>query len=425
MPSAPTAPAPAQTPSAPTAPVPTATASPAEVIPSPSTMPPPIPSGKAQSAAFDAVDRLASGEPEVTEPSKAKPQEATPDDKAKLAPPSKPTEQPKTSDPQKPMKADQLRSLYETTKKEVSEWKSKYESLQKEVSTPKENPKEKELSEKLSDREKRLQQLDEELRYTAYERSQEFKEKYEVPFQKAYSEGVELTESFQYKEPDKTDATTGETIPGATRAGTKEDWYRFMMMDNAEANKFAHDHFGYDAAQMIQQRRDVIKLTQSKAAALEEFRSKGAERDKARREAFEKQAGEFRELFKRTSQTALEDPKNSRWFKAEEGDLKGKEILEKGFEITDRGFSDTSKMTPQERAELHSAIRNRSGAFSYLKYLVQKQDGKIAELEKQLKEFEASEPGQPAKGNRQVSETEPANGFDAFERAAKKAARMA
>lgn len=374
------------------------------------------PAGHTTADAFAAIDAMAAGDAPVTpEPEGDEPADPSvnPADKGiKPAEKKEPAEAPKTppadpkkvADEAKPPKAASLREAKDRAEAQLKEWKTKFEALQKEHSTPKEDAEKKKLLEERDSWGKSKQQLENELRYAKYERTQEFKDKYQVPFENSYKEGVELVKSFTYKEPDRKDEND-VVVEGKSRKATQDDWDTFIGLDANEANKFAHEHFGYNAQEMIVARRDLFKLLKSKNEAITKFQTEGAQMEQKQLEQQQTQEKEFKQLFESSNKAAVDDPKLARWFKADEADAKAKELLDKGFNFADEAFSDaTAKKPLAERARVYSILRNKAAAFDHVAYKLSMTEKRNAELQKALDEYEASEPNLDGKGGRKVKE---------------------
>jgi hypothetical protein len=235
-----------------------------------------------------------------------------------------------------------------------------------------------------------------ELRYTNFEASDEFKNTYWQPYEKAYNEGRDLTTELLVKEK-KNDL---DEVVRAGRVGTFEDFDAIVNEPNtAKAAQIAHDLFGeVQAAEVMRARRDVRKLSAATEEARAKFKKEGGE-------IFKKQQQERQEQQQRahkTYQTAVKEgvEKHKQWFGEVEGDDAANAALAKGMLWADTAFTGVLKqadgserrLNPEELAQVHAAIRNKAGAFDKLAYQMKQRDDKIKELEAKLKEFEESEP---------------------------------
>jgi hypothetical protein len=102
----------------------------------------------------------------------------------------------------KPVKAADLRAAYDGAKQKIKEYESKvsaYETKLKEYETkpPQDN---KPLLEKLAELEKRTAQYEEELKFTNYVKHPEFTEKYQKPYNEAWSKAVGKLSNYCHSE---------------------------------------------------------------------------------------------------------------------------------------------------------------------------------------------------------------------------------
>ena len=283
----------------------------------------------------------------------------------------------------KPLPAPELRKAYQELKVKHAQLEKEYDTYKK---TPREDPQAKTLAEKLAAAEKHRQQLDEELRHTAYERSQEFKDRYHTPFVNAYELATEVATQLQV-----TDAE------GNVRQGTKEDFDALMQIaDMGTAKKWAEEVYGpTGAAIILNQRMEVVKLARSRNAALMDAQKNAGEREKMRQEADMTQRKALAEKWSKLNNDAVSQYPN--WFAPQEGDDKGNKHLEDGYKMADLAFSG-QEMSSDKAIELHAWLRNRAAAWGREVYRNKQQAKRIAELESKLKEFEDSQPG-PADGH--------------------------
>lgn len=389
---APAAPAPAPAPSAP-AKAPAAPAAPPQAS---------TPERPTESF-FDEIDRMDSGQSKPAEKPKApsgkqakpdspqKPpvvgsaEKTSPEDSGTTEPQGKEgeTSVPAASKPE-PKTAPELRAAYEANKKRLAE-------LEKEVTTlkskPKEDPDRQALVEALKDREEKLAKLSEELKFASFETTEEYQQQYMKPFNEAFAEGRKRAASRVVNNAD-----------GTPRQGTPEDFDAIMRIaDDAEAEERAAEMFGSNAFSILSAREKVIEANNRRVNAINEQKSKFWERDKQRAENMAKQRVEMEqrrkvmaESFKKLNEETVN--KYPQIFKADDSDAEGKAALEKGFAIADRGFSPPDKTKPEDMVRIHSAIRNKAGAFDYVYLKLTRTAAKLAEVEAKLAEFEKSVP---------------------------------
>jgi len=338
--------------------------------------------------AFSDLDKLVS----LPERNSDKPKEQPkPQAKDKPQPdePAKREEQPKDTAvaPEKGKAgAASLRTAYENLKKRTAD-------LEKELATakstkPADDPNVKTYKERWEAAEKRREELEKEIKYSSYERSDEYKDKYHKPFENAYQAGRAKVANLKVSE--RTDEATG-TVTQATRQATAEDFDRIMQVVNdGDAAELAEQLFGAKAAVALFHRERVMELNESRYRALDEFQKTGLEREQvtARQKALrsEQLVSSWQSLNKEIAD------KFPQWFQPDESDPEGNALLEKGYELATKAFSGDGSIPPEEMVKHHAQLRNRAAAFPREVYRNQKLTARVSELEKELAQFKDSEP---------------------------------
>lgn len=275
-----------------------------------------------------------------------------------------------------------LRNAHESLKKDHATLKQEYEKLKN--SKPAEDPEKKTMAERLEAREKRLATLEEELKFTAYERSDEYKEKYHTPFTNAYQNAVTRVNNMNIT-----------TSDGTTRKATQGDFDSLIRMDDETAAQVAKEVFGDVKADIVMRERDkVIERSQAAREAVEGYRKTGSEREKARSEM---EAKHKKEMGERTS--ALWKQHNESFQQmaqdiadAIKDDPDGQKILDTDKAVAEMVFGDTSNVSPEKLVKLHSEVMNRAARYGVLKHLHKKAQSRITELEAEIEEYKKSEP---------------------------------
>lgn len=316
-----------------------------------------------------------------------------------------PTEAPK------PKGLRELGLAYDTLKKNTARVQADYAALKSEHEKLKaakaEDPEKPKLVEAISAKDKRIAELEQELKFRAYESTDEYRKSYQQPFEDAYTSGRSAAAEL-----------TVTLADGTERQGTAQDFDRVMSATNAkDASALARSLFGEDALVIISHANEVRRLYQAGQRAIQEYRSKGAEREKmtaaeqakaeeARQQSHKEVSGIY------TESVAEAVKKYPQWFAPSEGetaDAASNELLAKGMELADIAFNPPPNMAPQKLAKIHSVIRNKAGAFDRVvhdyKARVATLEAKIADLETQLKEFDSSVPGED--GGRRGPEKKP------------------
>lgn len=278
-----------------------------------------------------------------------------------------------------------LREAYDKLKREMKEREAKYsteiETLRK--TAPKDDPEKLELSTKYADLEKRHKAAEEKLRLKAYQESEEFQEKHYKPYVKQYQTAAAKMLSWK-----------GVNDDGSPKDITARDFEEFMKFtSDDDAETYARKLFGSETktTRAMTLRDEILRSEHNMREAQEEYRKTGEEREKQLQQQSAQQQEREAAMWKKLNTDAIE--KFPQWFKAEEGDEKGAEILKNGFELADLAFSGTEELSAEKRLALHSTIRNHAAGFRYMVHKYEAAQARLAEVEKELAEYKKSEPG--------------------------------
>lgn len=402
------------------------------VVPPPVTPTPPPPAGSPKDKMFSELRKKAKPTEEPAAADPAKPPVAAPksDEGAPVAGAS--------DDKGDPSEAatDKLAAATPTTPEEkkkmspwklVDEWKRRAtEAETKYVEATKGQPSEeqrKQIEELIKGIHQRNTELEEEIKFVNFTKSREFQEKYQAPYDKAWTAsmkdlgGVEVLDA-----------------NGNQRQFTPADLLEVVNTPAALAGKKAKEMTGdEDVGNFIALRAEKIRdLFQQQQNAIEEAKKNGTTREQQRAQQFQ----QFRETitkqvsesWKAANEAAVKDEKYGKYFTPADGDEEGNEKLAKGFELVDKAFGENPyapNLKPEERqaiAKRHAAVRNRAAAFGRLTYQNEKKDARIAELETKLKQFEGSTP--PAGGgSAPATIAQPANAKESMLGALRKLAK--
>lgn len=292
-----------------------------------------------------------------------------------------------TDELQKPIKAAELRTAYEKSKETIKAKDAEIAKLKTDIESaktkPVDDPERKALATKFEASEKRRQELEKELQFVAYQKSDEFVTKYQKPFEEAWQKAATELAEFQIELEDGTmrQATTNDMM-ALTQMPTKEAWERAKAM------------FGDAAAEMMAHRRRIRDLADSQQKAIDEAQKNGAERVKTIQTQSLQQHERIGKLWQDENKVWAEKFPN--WFKPQEGDEQGNALLAKGYELADAAFSskgkDGVKKTPEEMVKIHAEVRNKAAAFPKLALKLKTARARIKELEKTVADYEASAP---------------------------------
>jgi len=286
----------------------------------------------------------------------------------------------------------------------VDEYKARAATLETEIANLKKtipDPKEKEqLTTKLTEAEKRLNELDEHMRFVDYSKSREYREKYQQPYEDQWKRAMA----------DLSEITLIDADSGKERAMSPQDMLELVNMPLQSARARANEIYGDLADDVMAHRKELRRLFDEQSRALENARKNGKEREeqlaRQRTEFQEQVTRHITEAWTKANDSFLNDEKRGQFFKPVEGDDEGNKRLTKGYEMADKAFTVNPldpRLTPQQREEivrLHAAVRNRSAAFGRLLY---QHEQTIAELKTAKDELAKYKEAQPpaAQGSRE------------------------
>jgi hypothetical protein len=307
----------------------------------------------------------------------------------------------------------------------VDEWKKRAAEAEAKIaevtrSVPSEAQR-KAQEEEVQRREARLKELEDEIRYVNYEKSEEFKQKYKEPYDKAWSRAMNELNGITL-----TDAS------GNTREIQPQDLLKLVNMSLGEARDLADQQFGSLSNDVMLHRKEIANLFEAQQAAIEEAKKTGSTREQKIIEQAQQMrqhlVREVGESWQKYNEAAAKNEKYGKFFTPTEGDKEGNERLEKGFALVDKAFSENPfdpNLKPEQRSEIvrrQTAVRNRAAAFGRLVSQLNKYESKIAELSKSLEQFKGSTPptgGGSAPSTSPVHTSAKASLFEALHKIAK------
>jgi len=389
----PTAPAPAPAPPAPPSPSQVQ----AGAIPPPVEATPPKP-GSAKERLFGDLRKIAKPGEQAATTATVTRQDTPPPDPAKApAPePPKPADQPAPVDTPPPAVDPKSKDAKVNPWKLIDEYKAKTATLEKQVLEAKSaslaEQERTQLTEKMTKAEARVKELEDHVRFVDYQSSEEFKTKYQKPYEDAW-----MRATSEIRELTVTDPVTNEQRPV-----TVEDLNTIVNMPLGQARTAANQLFGDFADDIMAHRKEIRAMHDAQTAALEDAKKNGAERTKQQQETFNRTKAETQkqvsEAWKLENEAATTDEKYGRYFVPKEGDQEWNQRLAKGYELVDRAFAENPmdpRLKPEERRSIikrHAAVRNRAAAFGPLRQYSERLEAEVAELKKELSQFKETEP---------------------------------
>lgn len=337
-----------------------------------------------QNDAFADLDRMYSTPENVpqteTDPDEKIPQEAT--EKTEQA-------EPEAKPGEKPQKAGTLREAKDRAEARVKQLETELKTEREKVAKPVDDPDKPKLTAELETLRQRAQELEEEVQFTNFERSQHYKDTFEKPFVDAFKSGRLKLASLK---------VNGED--GAVRQGTEQDFDDLMRLtDDDAAAEMAAERFGAKSSIAMYHREKVLELHTTKEQAKERYRTDGVKRDQERVAEQKKMSTELAQVFDASRTEGQE--KYPKLFKPVEGDDAGNQMLERGQEQTSAAFTGYRKnpqtgklepLPPKELARVRAAVWNKASNHDRAILQLQSERKRRQEAETKLKEFQGSVP---------------------------------
>ena len=393
---------------APAAPPPTATPTPAPTpAPAPAAPETPMSRMKQRMQTDSVMADLSDPDPMRTVKAKTKAQEPPPappkqpeetpapspetdplDPDTEEAPKSEPKPEDTPPPPDKPMTDEKGKVI---DPKKVSPWKLLDQFKGRLTAAEKENIELKERLAKVPDIaklegiDKRNKELEEEIRYTNYAKSQEFQEKYQKPYEEAWTKAVSDLGELEVLAEDGSVA----------RKATASDLISLARMPLGEARKLANQMFGDSASDVMMHRQKIRDLSDAQNKALEDARKSGSERETQWIEKSKAIQSELSTLWQKFNN---EDAAKHDFLRVKEGDAEWNTRLEKAKALVEGSFNHNPadpNLTPEQRAKAvrdRVAVKNRAIAFSPMKVEIKRLRAQLAERDEKLKAYENSEP---------------------------------
>lgn len=216
-----------------------------------------------------------------------------------------------------------------------------------------------------------------ELRYLDYTKSQEFKDKFEKPYQDAFSDAVEEVRELRVTNAD-----------GQSRPATEADFQRILAADHQEVRELANGMFGEYANDVLALRRKLIDMNRNANREAKRYREGAAEREKARAVKQQEEREGLEKLWK--SKVAEVGERYKQFFGEVDGDDEYNESLRDGYKRVDSANSPDLPL--EEKVTRLAVVRHKAAAFGAQVLLNKRLQARVTELEEALKEYEKSIP---------------------------------
>ncbi len=278
----------------------------------------------------------------------------------------------------------------------VNHYKNQHAILQKEVAELRTRTAEppKEHVEKMSQIEQRNAELEKEIAFVNYRKSREFIEGFQKPYEQAWSEALQSLNGLQLQ------WANTETGDVQRRDLTPQDIQALVTMEPGTARAEIKARFPDDHAEVKQHVDKIRAMTNAHNKQLEEHQTHGVEWMKQRKEQYHKAIQGIHESNKELWQQANQEHVDKfEFLRPVDGQDERNEKLTKATEFVDGAMAaraNDPSLSPEDRAAAvrkHVALRNRAIGYSVLSYENKSLKSRIAELEKNLADYQASEPG--------------------------------
>ncbi len=324
------------------------------------------------------------------------------------APPPKPPETP--AQPERPMKAPELRKAYEETKSKLAERDQTVTRLEARVreleqAGPKDTEQTTQRMKAIEDRNKKLEDF---IRLKHYEQSEEYAQKYRKPYEEAWERCLN---DISQLEVEVSDGKGGYEVRKATDA----DITYLAQLPLGELIKQSNAMFG-DAADVIREHVKRINDTyRNQTEALQQAQQRSVELGK-NAQVQDQQQAQVRQKLWLDNNNEL-STKFPAYFAPIQGDTNGNKLLDAGFAFADLLFSNSlppekiallppkyrqeletkGRLSPESKVRVDAIIRNKAANHDRLVRQLKSVRAELAQAKKALGEYEESEP--PADGS--------------------------
>ena len=257
------------------------------------------------------------------------------------------------------------------------------------------------LTERVTKAEARAKELEDHIRFVSYEKSQEFVDTYQKPYEAAWKRATSELAEISILDP----------ITKQPRAVTSQDILELVNMPLGAARGVANEVFLEFADDVMAHRKEIRGLFDKQTAALEEAKKNGGLRDQQMKEQRQRQHQEVQgyvsKAWKEVEDEFMADPVNGEYFKPKviaEGqqptpeEKEWNDARDRGVALVKSAWSRNAmdpKLTPEERREvikMNKAVELRSIAFGPLKRYAKRLEAKNKQLEKDLAQYSGSTP---------------------------------
>jgi hypothetical protein len=375
----------------------------------PATLEPPVDRTSTPPADFDAAfpddgldNPTPAPAPEAKPDAKVEPEPTTetptPEAKAEPKPDTKPeikadVKEPETEfEPPKVGKPSDLRSFATRMGQRAKKAETEIATLRKEVEQLKAAPRKTEdnsaVVQELAAAKKRLEQYESDLQLTKYERSEDYKSKYQQPYQTAVQRAYKEVKELLAYDPNPDDPENPKE-----RMATAADFDEIYQLPTGQAIKLAKQRFGDAAMTIIGHRSKIRELAEAAYTAVEEHKGKATEIETRTKAEQEQRERAMSTLFEKAAE--FHTKKNPELFLPRDGDNEGNELLAKGKAFASAVFGGNEGLNPVQIAQRDAVAFNRLTGYPRLQRDFKKAKADLAEALKTIDTIRGSGPGKP------------------------------
>lgn len=311
--------------------------------------------------------------------------EAKPDPKTDSPPPTpakdaKPEPKPEPAKPAKveePKTPKELRASYEAANKEVQRLRSEMDILKRQGATSDET---KNLKAELEALRKQHAAAEETLKFTKFEASAEYRDKYEKPLEDALSNAYQDVSELVVED------------DNGKRAGTPDDFNSILNLPLGQAADKAETLFGRASGAVLQLRSKILDLHRSRKQAIENFKTVAAQHAEKQKQQEQEHNTRLRARWEEASKTMVD--RYPQWFGKDESDPEGNKLLDSGYALVDRAWDTTGQVPIEDQVAIRADLRHRAAGFGRLVQRNQKLEAQVRDLTEKLKGYMESTPGE-------------------------------
>ena len=355
---------------------------------------------------LSALDRFDADLKQIERPEPKKETAKQPDQKPvqeqSKQPDQKQDAKPSGFDPEKETNIKRLREWGRNLEKDLSTLRKESEPLKTKIAeleqrVPKSQEDAQALASKIDNLQKRLDEKEQAIRMKDYERSDEYKTKYQEPYINSVKDAYQEIKELIVEEPTGENDEDGRPVM-RERPATEEDFNEVYRLGLGQAVRLAKQKFGDAASIVLGHRLAIRKADQARASAISDYQSKGTEREKQQEAQQNAIRSRYESHWQKANELLSADSRHAAYWGRDANDEESNKALESGFAFADNARSPEfrSKQTPEDLILLDAVVRHRVAGFSKLAYANSALRNENAALKDEVAKLRGSAPDAPA-----------------------------